>query len=898
MEPSAGLGLRIRRAALRAAVVVSLLAGVGMAFAPASSAAGSTYAVTEVPASNYGLLGVAADPVTDTVYATDNQNVVTVIDGADNTVTTQIDLRSRLDFVAVDQASDTVYAISSSFSDTAEVINGATNTVTATISLPGTDPRAGAVNPVTHMVYVADAGLDAVIVINGTTDTVAATIPLDNALPADVAVDSVTNTVYVSGRRGDQITVIDGATNTVTGQIALPAGSDPVGVAVDPDAGRVYVADNATNAISVIDAATDTVSTVFSGITNPFGLALDVGTGTLYAAAYEGNLDGLDLGTTYVIDTASGAVTAQIPRGGASVAVSVSGGPAYIAQSSGVELDNDVTVISPSTVNTMSPVIVGSTSFTFVVGQASQDQLTASAAPAATFTAADLPSWLSLSPSGLLSGTPPVGSAVEYDIPVTASNGIQPDASTTIELEVLELPVIASADSTTFQVGVPGSFTLLAYGNPRPTLSESGTLPAGVTFTAEDDTFSGTPPAGSAGIYPIQITATNSVGSVTQAFTLIVPKNLYTPVGPVRVLDTRNGTGGYSRSVGPGKTISLKVDGVDGVPASGVTAVVLNVTAVGPTASGYVTVYPDRLGPPPVASNLNFARGQTIANLVVVAVGPSGYVNFYNAAGNVNLVADLAGYYSNDTGSSFTAAGPVRVLDTRNGTGGRSGPVGAGKTISLQVAGVDGVPTSGVSAVVLNVTAVGPTASDYVTVYPGGQARPLASNLNFAAGQTIPNLVVVPVGPDGTIDFYNDAGNVNLVADLAGYFSTSATGSSFLTGGPVRVLDTRNGTGGHSGPVGAGTTISLQMTGTHGIPATGVSAVVLNVTAVGPTASSYVTIYPGGQARPLASNLNFATGQTIPNLVVVPVGRDGTIDFYNDAGNVNLVADLAGYYVN
>jgi hypothetical protein len=119
---------------------------------------------------------------------------------------------------------------------------------------------------------------------------------------------------------------------------------------------------------------------------------------------------------------------------------------------------------------------------------------------------------------------------------------------------------------------------------------------------------------------------------------------------------------------------------------------------------------------------------------------------------------------------AYTPVGPTRILDTRNGTGGYTTPVGPGATISLQVTGKDGVPSSGVTAVVLNVTAVNPTAGSYVTVYPDGQARPVASNLNFTAGETFPNLVVVPVGSNGKVDFYNSAGSVNLIADLAGYY--------------------------------------------------------------------------------------------------------------------------------
>ncbi|MGH3301040.1 MAG: putative Ig domain-containing protein, partial [Streptosporangiaceae bacterium] len=462
------------------------------------------------------------------------------------------------------------------------------------------------------------------------------------------------------------------------------------------------------------------------------------------------------------------------------------------------------------------------------------------------------------------------------------------------------LPAITSADQVTFDAGVKSSFTVTATGFPAAAFSETGALPDGVTFDG-NGLLSGTPPAGTGGSYQLQITATSGAGSVQQAFTLIVPTqpSVYIPVGPVRVLDTRDGTGGSSGPVGAGHFISLQVTGMDGVPATGVTAVVLNVTATDPTATSFISVYPDGT-PQPLASNLNFTAWETIPNLVSVPVGADGKVDFYNAAGSTDLVADLAGYYatstSTGTGSSFVAAGPSRVLDTRNGTGGSPGPVGAGQFISLQVAGVDGVPATGVTAVVLNLTATDPTATSFVTAYPDGATRPLASNLNFTRLETIPNLVIVPVGADGKVDFFNAAGSTDLVADLAGYYS--GTGSSFVAAGPVRMLDTRNGTGGSSGPVGAGKWISLQVAGVDGVPATGVDAVVLNLTATDPTATSFVTAYPDGTTRPLASNLNFYGWETIPNLVVVPVGADGKVDFYNAAGSTDLVADLAGYYTS
>jgi hypothetical protein len=197
-----------------------------------------------------------------------------------------------------------------------------------------------------------------------------------------------------------------------------------------------------------------------------------------------------------------------------------------------------------------------------------------------------------------------------------------------------------------------------------------------------------------------------------------------------------------------------------------------------------------------------------------------------------------------------------------------------------------------VTAVVMNVTAVQPTVGGYVTVYPDGQSLPTASNLNFSAGQVIADEVVVPV-VNGKVDLYNSSGQVDLLADVSGYFS--ATGALFSPAGPIRLMDTRSGLGGTTGAVGPGGTVTLQVTGANGVPATGVTAVVLNVTAVSPTAASFLTVYPHGQSLPVVSNLNFGAGQTIANQVVVPV-VDGKVVFYNSAGSVQVVADLNGYF--
>ncbi len=243
----------------------------------------------------------------------------------------------------------------------------------------------------------------------------------------------------------------------------------------------------------------------------------------------------------------------------------------------------------------------------------------------------------------------------------------------------------------------------------------------------------------------------------------------------------------------------------------------------------------------------------------------------------------------------FVPLQPFRLLDTRNGIGGRRLPLGAGTTVEVETYGHGGIPTEGVTAVALNVTAVGATASSYFTVWPGRDVRPNASSLNFSAGQTVPNLVVMKPGAGGRVAIWNEVGEVHALVDVVGYFRES-TNDRLLSLQPARLLDTRNGIGAPKAKVGAGGTVGLTVAGVGGVPSNGVDAVVLNVTVDGPTAESYLTIWPNGEALPNASSLNFRAGQTVPNLVIAKVGAGGKVNIFNAFGQVDLIADVVGCF--
>jgi hypothetical protein len=240
--------------------------------------------------------------------------------------------------------------------------------------------------------------------------------------------------------------------------------------------------------------------------------------------------------------------------------------------------------------------------------------------------------------------------------------------------------------------------------------------------------------------------------------------------------------------------------------------------------------------------------------------------------------------------SVFTPLPPDRILDTRSGQGGKFADK---ETRKVRIAAAGGVPAAGATAVVLNVTATEASKTGFVTVWPGGGAVPGLSSVNVVEGQTVPNLVTVQVGGDGTISVFSDGGT-HVLVDVMGYYSAtdkSVTGGRYQAVPLKRAADTRN-TG---GAIPAGATLNVPIAGQWGVPV-GATAAVLNLTVTGVARGGFTTVFPGKTGRPTTSNLNSA-GEDRANQAIVKLGADGSVDVFSENGS-QIIVDVAGYFTS
>jgi Domain of unknown function (DUF1906)/Fibronectin type III domain len=441
--------------------------------------------------------------------------------------------------------------------------------------------------------------------------------------------------------------------------------------------------------------------------------------------------------------------------------------------------------------------------------------------------------------------------------------------------------------STAKQIGVDAmAFRLVARAPSSPTTvsATGGNARVAISWTAA--VANGSPVTG----YTVTASPGGAKDSVNGSTTSTVMSGLTNGTRYTFTVTATNAAGTSPAST-PSAGVTPRVPSTSSAPtgataAPGDAQAVASWTAPASNGGAFITGYTVTASP---GGNTVTTTGATIATVTGLTDGtPYTFtVTATNSVGIGPASAPTAAVTPTSGGDRYTALNPTRVMDTHTGLGAPKAKVGPGAQVTLTI---PGLPT-GTTAVALNVTATNATATSYLTLYPNGQTRPTDSNLNFTAGQTIPNMVIARVGAGNKVTFFNAAGTVDILADLTGYYAPGA-GAGYAALTPKRVMDTHTGLGAPKAKVGPGAQVTVTI---PGLP-TGTTAVALNVTATNATATSYLTLYPSGRTRPPTSNLNFTAGRTIPNMVIARVGAGNKVTFYNAAGTVDILTDLAGYY--
>lgn len=358
------------------------------------------------------------------------------------------------------------------------------------------------------------------------------------------------------------------------------------------------------------------------------------------------------------------------------------------------------------------------------------------------------------------------------------------------------------------------------------------------------------------------------------------PAARYTPLGPTRMIDTRNGTGTADLALGAGCTMVVQT----GQPATA-TAVAVNITAVWPAINGFVTAYACGTERPNVSA-LQAVPGRAVAGMAVVPVAANGTICVYSSAAT-ELIVDLFGVYRSDTGGLFQPIDAARLSDTRGGT-----MPAAGSIVKVPVVGKAGVP-AGATAVALTVHATSASGVGFATVYPCSAGVPNVSSLNTIRGSSLTNHVEVALGAAGDVCVYVSAA-MHVTVDLSGWFGAGGT-TSFYAVTPFRAVDTRNGTG-LSGAFTAGANRAVTLAGSGGLPpASTLRAVMAEVTAVTPSASGYLTVHSCKSPVPGVSMVRYAPGANAANPVANPDDASGRWCIYASAATQVLV-DVTGYF--
>ncbi len=403
------------------------------------------------------------------------------------------------------------------------------------------------------------------------------------------------------------------------------------------------------------------------------------------------------------------------------------------------------------------------------------------------------------------------------------------------------------------------------------------------------------------------------------------PLGLFNAVTPVRVLDTRSGspigtcyqpnTTMLTNCATPAMTANttrfVQVSGVNGVPASGVTAVAVNVTEFAPAAAGIVTVFASNATS--TTRDLTYANGVTNSNAVVVQLGPDGRLGIKASAGVPGIAVEVLGYYYKSTFIPTIPPSPVGTPPVPTGgvytpvtpTQIATGTVTASNSVNIPVTGTGGVPAAtvagGVSGAVLQLNVTGTTAAGFAQVWDTGSTRPNARSLSFLNADNATEMIVTKLSASGQASLFASGSNITYTVKVIGYYTASplTPGTFTVSQTPTRVLKTTATVIGTCTPspcaqLAANSQKSVQVTGQAGVPSTGVKAVIVVATNQNATAAGNLALSnTAGTPSPVVT---FANGEAQSNTTVVPVDADGKVVFRNNStGVLDVFLDVIGW---
>lgn len=320
---------------------------------------------------------------------------------------------------------------------------------------------------------------------------------------------------------------------------------------------------------------------------------------------------------------------------------------------------------------------------------------------------------------------------------------------------------------------------------------------------------------------------------------------------------------------------------ISGAAGAGVAAVVLEVQVSDAPSAGQLVAY-SVASTRPGAVSVSYPRATEVSQLVVVPLGTGRQVDLAVSAGKAKVAVAVTGYYAEPgttkVGEGFVSVTPARIASV--------GPLKPHVTGLVRVTGTGAVPSSGVGAVAVEVSAVDPAAAGALTVYPAGSANPSVSSVAFARGVSSTGLVVVPPGSGGKIAITDSGGAARVTVDVLGYDPVTGHDASVFV--PVRATQIADGT--------VGKPAEVKVTGTSVIPAAGAKTVLLAVTASGATRAATVTAYQAGTKEPAVTSLSVGKGGTATGLIPVGPGSGGKVALAISAGSAKLAVDEIGYY--